>query len=253
MYKLALITFFPHIKPLETVDHIDENHSNNEITNLQWLNNGDNTRKSIKINPRKNGLKRSKPIQQWSIDENHFIADYPSIVEASKHLGFSRGNIISCLHGKLKTSYGCVWKFKNTDSDLPNEIWSTSEKLIEILKKYRNNRPLSDNALQKIRVSNMGRILTSRGIKTKGVKRERSEYRRFSGVAIHLLVWAVFGHRSQNVGEYILHDDTQPLDEEGCVSNAIQHLRIGTQSENRKECQTIGKLFKKRKMNKNNQ
>lgn len=34
----------------------------------------------------------------------------------------------------------------------------------------------------------------------------------------------------------------------GCFSNAIEHLRIGTQSENMKECHDVGALSKRRKI-----
>jgi len=51
-----------------------------------------------------------------------------------------------------------------------------------------------------------------------------------------------FGDREPNQREYILHDDSQPLDEDGCVSNAIHHLRLGTASENMKECNAIHHL-----------
>ena len=66
------------------------------------------------------------------------------------------------------------------------------------------------------------------------------KYRRACHFKVHQLVWAAWGDRAPNPGEFILHDDTQPLDEEGCYSNAIQHLRLGTQSENMKECWTVG-------------
>lgn len=47
-----------------------------------------------------------------------------------------------------------------------------------------------------------------------------------------------------------MNDDKQPLDENGCYSNAIQHLRLGTQSENMKESWKIGNLSQTRKRQK---
>ena len=99
-------------------------------------------------------------------------------------------------------------------------------------------------------VSNMGRVLTFHRIKTKGYPLSRfPKYRRTCHFKVHQLVWAVWGDRAPNKGEIILHDDSQPLDEDGCVSNDAKHLRLGTQKENMIECSQIGLWAKRRKLN----
>jgi len=134
----------------------------------------------------------------------------------------------------------------SSQDDLPREEWKSSERLISML---TIKGKISHKAAEKIKVSNLGRVLTCQGIKTRGNTMTRCrKYRRACHFKVHQLVWAVWGDRDPNPDEFILHDDSQPLDEEGCVSNAIQHLRLGTQSENMKECWAVGSKAKRRKI-----
>ena len=45
IHRLVAQAFIPNPQGFDTVDHIDGNKKNNCISNLQWLSNGDNTRK----------------------------------------------------------------------------------------------------------------------------------------------------------------------------------------------------------------
>ena len=45
VHRLVAQAFIPNPQGFDTVDHIDGNKKNNCISNLQWLSNGDNTRK----------------------------------------------------------------------------------------------------------------------------------------------------------------------------------------------------------------
>ena len=45
VHRLVAQAFIPNPCGFDTVDHIDGNKKNNCISNLQWLSNGDNTRK----------------------------------------------------------------------------------------------------------------------------------------------------------------------------------------------------------------
>lgn len=172
---------------METVDHIDENHSNNALENLQWCARAENTRKFTKGRPQyHNGKsKLSKPIQQWSLDGNKLIAEFKSTHEASRSLKVDSGCIASCARGINPTAYNYLWKYvpQPRDVDLHGEIWGTSEKLITRLKKVKPKKPLSERSLNKIKVSNKGRILTAKGIKTKGYP--KLKYRMYADCQVH--------------------------------------------------------------------
>jgi len=47
IYHVVLNSVFHHIQSNETVDHIDQNHNNNNIMNLQWLSRTENSSKNI--------------------------------------------------------------------------------------------------------------------------------------------------------------------------------------------------------------
>jgi len=248
IYHLSLITFFPHIKPMETVDHIDENYNNNYIGNLQWMNRGGkdgNSAKSRKLKPINTAHAKSKPIIQWTLD-GKIVNEFVSASEAARELKIDHGSICTCARGERLTYKGFKWTFKPLPSqeDLPGEKWDTSDCLKNII---RQRTELTENAIKKIKISNLGRILTANNIKTKGKKEGRgSPYRCFHNIFIHTLVWAVWGNRSpgfiNNKPEIILHNDKILPDKEGCVNNAIEHLSLGTHSENTRQSYAHGNL-----------
>ena len=51
-----------------------------------------------------------KPILQFSKD-GEFIAEYSSIIEASRQTGCNSGNICSCCMGKYKSAGGYLWRY----------------------------------------------------------------------------------------------------------------------------------------------
>lgn len=54
----------------------------------------------------------NKPVIQYTL-ENEFIKEYKSIGEATKFTNGHRQHISECCHGKLRSSGGYIWKFKN--------------------------------------------------------------------------------------------------------------------------------------------
>jgi hypothetical protein len=249
-YHLTLMAHFPDVPPLYTVDHIDENNQNHHIENLQWLTRAQNTAKSNKLRPRAAKKVTSKPVLQYELDGT-FVQEWPSLIEIERQTGFSCGNISRCIRGEFPRMYGFKWRLKKREgsTNLPEEKWGTNDKIREMLE----SKGMTSNASKKVKVSNMGRVWNARGRKTYGTKKGREKYREYTGWNVHQLVWAVWGDREPAENEFILHDDSQPLDSDGCCSNAIAHLRLGTQSENIIESHKIGSLSrvtpKKRKRN----
>ena len=76
---------FPNPYYLTTVDHIDANKENNDITNLQWLTRKENTRKAVYIEGKHIG-KKPQPI---TINGTKYI----SMSEAARELGLNTGTI----------------------------------------------------------------------------------------------------------------------------------------------------------------
>ena len=53
----------------------------------------------------------TKPVLQFS-KTGEFIAEYPSIMDAERHTGCNHENICKCCKGKLKSTRGFIWKYK---------------------------------------------------------------------------------------------------------------------------------------------
>lgn len=97
-----------------TVNHKDEHKDNNCVGNLEWCTMGYQIkykdrlkRVSEKLLNRKD---HSKPVLQYTLD-GQFVAEYPSIAEASRETGFSKGYICSCLKGNYKSTGNYKWVY----------------------------------------------------------------------------------------------------------------------------------------------
>lgn len=55
--------------------------------------------------------KVSKTVLQYTLDGD-FICEWISSHEVERVLGYSRANISKCCSGKLKSTYGFIWKYK---------------------------------------------------------------------------------------------------------------------------------------------
>ena len=240
VYHLSLLAFFPNVMRLETADHIDENNQNHDLSNLQWLHragNSGNSSKSVNLRPRANGPKCSKPVLMYNLDGT-FVKEYKSVKEAAREENLHHSSISSCCHEKRNTCGGkYIFKFKETYASLPGEIWKP-------IKNQKKERGVAH-------VSNLGRIKTKTGIISKGTfDLSRSKYRTYDGAHVHRIVWDAFGNKSRyDLSENgkplrVLHNDSIPVDEDGCVSNAIEHLRLDTHRENMRESAATGSLKK---------
>lgn len=55
--------------------------------------------------------KISKPVLQYTLD-GEFVAEYPSIAEVQRQLGYKHGCIARCARGERQYSYNYIWKYK---------------------------------------------------------------------------------------------------------------------------------------------
>lgn len=124
IHRLVAITFelpLPeHLKwhdydELE-VNHKDEDKSNNRIDNLEWCTHDYNcnygTRNERHSLYMTNNKLFSKTVLQYTKD-GQFIAEYPSMMEASRKTGINNSCICMCCSGKRNSTGGFIWKYKN--------------------------------------------------------------------------------------------------------------------------------------------
>ena len=112
--RLVAQAFLENPDNLPEVNHKDENKKNNCVDNLEWCSHSYNM--TYNSRAKKVGKKNSKPV--YSIDkESGLITYWESIREASRQLGISKGNICSCLKGKMKSIGGFYWIYADDDDN----------------------------------------------------------------------------------------------------------------------------------------
>ena len=101
VHRLVANAFIPNPNNLPEVNHIDEDKTNNRVSNLEWMTSKENTRYSQAV-----------AVNQYTLDDR-FIRTWDCMNEIHIQLGYITGNICSCCQGKLKSSYGFKWFYSN--------------------------------------------------------------------------------------------------------------------------------------------
>lgn len=109
IHRLVAETFIPNPNNLPQVNHIDEDKTNNCVSNLEWITSKDNCNYGTR-NERQ-GLGHSKPIEQYDL-EGKFIKEWDSAAQIERDLGFNHSNISKCCLGRYNVAYNYKWKFK---------------------------------------------------------------------------------------------------------------------------------------------
>lgn len=114
VHRLVAEAFIPNPDGLTEVNHKDEDKTNNIVDNLEWISHKANTNYGTAQKRRAaqiiNNPKYCTPINQYTLD-GELVAEYPSIAEAFRQTGCSRGNIHKALVGTYTHAYGYKWRY----------------------------------------------------------------------------------------------------------------------------------------------
>jgi hypothetical protein len=221
IHRLLSKAFIPNPKNKTQINHKDKNGLNNNLNNLEWATNKEN---SIH---RSNGVKQTTnqnlEIYRIDLNTNEILEKYNSIEDAAKwvidqkltlNLNSARGCISSCIREVTKSSYGFKWK-KIEQNKLENEEWRE----INIHGKNVSN----------YFVSSLGRFKNKKGVIMKDYKPHHSGYIYLrvntQKYALHRLVAQTFIPNLENK-PYVNHIDGNK------INNCINNLEWVTCAEN---------------------
>ena len=237
VHQLVAKAFIPNPENKPQVNHKDKNGLNNNIGNLEWVNNKEN---SIH---RSAGVKQTtnQNLEIYRVDKitDEIIDKYNSIEDAAKYileknnkLKFNniRSGISMVINNKQQTAYGYKWKIIEYDS-LENEEWREIN--------------IEGKDTQGYFISSLGRFKNKKGVIMKDYKPHHSGYIylrvNIDKYALHRLVAQTFLPNLENK-PFVNHIDGNKL------NNSISNLEWVTCRENNIHNHKIGliKCFKRK-------
>lgn len=112
VHRLVAEAFIENPYNLPQINHIDENKTNNDVTNLEWCTASQNIRHSI--------YRQYRKINQLSLGSK-LVKTWDSLTQINKELGYSNSHIIQCCKGERKTAYGFKWEYADGQNQQRNK------------------------------------------------------------------------------------------------------------------------------------
>lgn len=141
VHRLVALNFLPLIEGKNVVNHIDENKTNNHISNLQWctqkenINHGTGIQRALETKKTSEKFRKAYEIRAVPVIGINIITgnkvEYESMAAAEKD-GFRNGSISNCILGKSNTHAGYKWYKKSKQRTLLDDM-KDLEKQVEKL------------------------------------------------------------------------------------------------------------------------
>jgi hypothetical protein len=115
VHRLVATVFIPNPQNYPTVNHRDEDKTNNAVDNLEWCDRSQNMRHSIALHQDKyhiEGQPFSRPEKVVQMSEpGEILRIWDNLVSIKHEKGWSQWSICQCCLGNRKTAYGFKWRF----------------------------------------------------------------------------------------------------------------------------------------------
>ena len=127
IHRMMAVTFALHKRDDQTtVDHIDNNPSNNRLDNLRWASRSEQIQHSFATNETRgsSAQRTSKPVEGRKLETEAWVP-YASSNEAARELGLDSGGVHACCSGRYNQTggYEFRWGKANEVAVLEGEVW----------------------------------------------------------------------------------------------------------------------------------
>lgn len=118
VHRLVAEAFIPNPNGFGYVDHIDRNRLNNEVSNLQWVTQGDNLRASY-ARGRKPYIPTAEDRKKISDANSRAVIRgdgkrYKSLTEAAMDTGISKSAVYQAARGNCRTAGGYTFSYADS-------------------------------------------------------------------------------------------------------------------------------------------
>lgn len=117
VHRLVANAFIPNPQNLPQVNHIDGDKTNNCVTNLEWVTDGENLLHAYRVLGRRQKIGKnhhnSRAVLQ--LKDGKIINSFDSLNEAARTTGAHHSGISMSCSGKIKKHKGYQWRYKEEE------------------------------------------------------------------------------------------------------------------------------------------